>query len=256
MVLELCLILSPRPLPEVFCTFRSGRSLFDCHSISLMVDYIIINRKHFLTDVSVVPKFYTGSDDRFLRARFCFSRQGEKTVKSRELEEHHQTSVSETLELTAWSCNYKPTFEIAKLCRASIKVNHKERRSEVLAKSAEARLSISNAQDFGEDSARSNTITKLIEVSREYKLTYIDLKKALDSAETEAVVVALLTHSWCPYQYVRVLRKLHSCFTTKISPFYISVIVNGKEGAQQVNSKSSPAEAPTSIVNVEMLDYT
>lgn len=37
MVLELCLILSPRPLPEVFCTFRSGRSLFDCHSISLMV---------------------------------------------------------------------------------------------------------------------------------------------------------------------------------------------------------------------------
>ncbi|VDP59826.1 unnamed protein product [Heligmosomoides polygyrus] len=42
-----------------------------------------------------------------------------------------------------------------------------------------------------------HTITKLIEVSREYKLplclTFIDLKKAFDSVETEAVIDALLT---------------------------------------------------------------
>ncbi|VDP47155.1 unnamed protein product [Heligmosomoides polygyrus] len=39
-----------------------------------------------------------------------------------------------------------------------------------------------------------HTITKLIEVSREYKLclTFIDLKKAFDSVETEAVMEALL----------------------------------------------------------------
>ncbi|VDO36378.1 unnamed protein product, partial [Heligmosomoides polygyrus] len=34
-----------------------------------------------MTDVSVVPKFYTGSDQRLLRARFLFSREGEKGVK-------------------------------------------------------------------------------------------------------------------------------------------------------------------------------
>ncbi|VDO69723.1 unnamed protein product [Heligmosomoides polygyrus] len=45
------------------------------------MDHIIFNRKYYLTDVSVVPKFYTGSDHRLLRARFRFSRQGEKAVK-------------------------------------------------------------------------------------------------------------------------------------------------------------------------------
>uniref|UniRef100_A0A183F4U5 PC4 domain-containing protein n=1 Tax=Heligmosomoides polygyrus TaxID=6339 RepID=A0A183F4U5_HELPZ len=34
-----------------------------------------------LTDVSVVPKFYTGSDHRLFQARVRFSRQGEKAVK-------------------------------------------------------------------------------------------------------------------------------------------------------------------------------
>ncbi|VDP17060.1 unnamed protein product [Heligmosomoides polygyrus] len=45
------------------------------------VDHIIFNRKHCLTDVSVVPKFYTGSDHRLLRAMFRFSRHGEKVEK-------------------------------------------------------------------------------------------------------------------------------------------------------------------------------
>ncbi|KAK6731089.1 hypothetical protein RB195_007512 [Necator americanus] len=37
-----------------------------------------------LTDVAVVPKFYTGSDHRPLRGRFSFTRRAEKTAKSRE----------------------------------------------------------------------------------------------------------------------------------------------------------------------------
>ncbi|VDP60962.1 unnamed protein product [Heligmosomoides polygyrus] len=45
------------------------------------IDHIIFNRKYCLTDVSVVPEFYTGSDHRLLRGRFRFSRQGEKAVK-------------------------------------------------------------------------------------------------------------------------------------------------------------------------------
>ena len=45
------------------------------------IDHIIVNRKFCLTDVAVVPKFYTGSDHRLLRARFYFSRKGEKAAK-------------------------------------------------------------------------------------------------------------------------------------------------------------------------------
>ncbi|KAE9413249.1 hypothetical protein Angca_010097, partial [Angiostrongylus cantonensis] len=45
------------------------------------IDHIIVNRKFCLTDVAVVPKFYTGSDHRLLRARFYFSRKGEKPAK-------------------------------------------------------------------------------------------------------------------------------------------------------------------------------
>ncbi|KAE9414145.1 hypothetical protein Angca_004609, partial [Angiostrongylus cantonensis] len=45
------------------------------------IDHIIVNRKFCLTDVAVVPNFYTGSDHRLLRARFYFSRKGEKAAK-------------------------------------------------------------------------------------------------------------------------------------------------------------------------------
>uniref|UniRef100_A0A0K0CTD2 Endo/exonuclease/phosphatase domain-containing protein n=1 Tax=Angiostrongylus cantonensis TaxID=6313 RepID=A0A0K0CTD2_ANGCA len=45
------------------------------------IDHIIVNRKFCPTDVAVVPKFYTGSDHRLLRARFYFSRKGEKAAK-------------------------------------------------------------------------------------------------------------------------------------------------------------------------------
>ncbi|VDP04513.1 unnamed protein product [Heligmosomoides polygyrus] len=48
------------------------------------IDHIIFNHKYCLTDVSVVPKFYTGSDPRLLRARFRFSCQEEKAAKCKE----------------------------------------------------------------------------------------------------------------------------------------------------------------------------
>ncbi|KAK6761182.1 hypothetical protein RB195_022300 [Necator americanus] len=57
-----------------------------------------------------------------------------------------------------------------------------------------------------------HTVSRLIEVSREYKmplcLTFIDLKKAFDSVETEAVVEAL-DNQGVPTQYIKVLRELY-----------------------------------------------
>ncbi|VDP00327.1 unnamed protein product [Heligmosomoides polygyrus] len=64
-------------------------------------------------------------------------------------------------------------------------------------------------EQVGEDSARSSTHTPL-RSSRESKLpclTFIDLKKAFDSVETEAVVEALLTHG-VPIRYIREVETL------------------------------------------------
>nr|CDJ83406.1 Craniofacial development protein 2 [Haemonchus contortus] len=47
------------------------------------IDHIIFNRRFCLTDVAVVPKFYTGSDHRLLRARFRFSVREERAMKFR-----------------------------------------------------------------------------------------------------------------------------------------------------------------------------
>ncbi|XGW05099.1 hypothetical protein V3C99_015905 [Haemonchus contortus] len=50
-------------------------------------------------------------------------------------------------------------------------------------------------------------------------LTFIDLKKAFDTVETEAVIEAL-GNQGVPTQYIRMLRELYDSFTTRISPFY------------------------------------
>ncbi|XGW02456.1 hypothetical protein V3C99_014469 [Haemonchus contortus] len=50
-------------------------------------------------------------------------------------------------------------------------------------------------------------------------LTFIDLKKAFDTVETEAVIEAL-GNQGVPTQYIRMLRELYDNFTTRISPFY------------------------------------
>uniref|UniRef100_A0A7I4Z723 Reverse transcriptase domain-containing protein n=1 Tax=Haemonchus contortus TaxID=6289 RepID=A0A7I4Z723_HAECO len=81
-----------------------------------------------------------------------------------------------------------------------------------------------------------HTLTRLIEVSREYKmplcLTFIDSKKAFDTVETEAVIEAL-GNQGVPTQYIRMLRELYDNFTTRISPFYKEVIINVKRGVRQ-----------------------
>ncbi|KAK6764564.1 hypothetical protein RB195_024764 [Necator americanus] len=45
------------------------------------IGHIIVNKRFCLTDVAVVPKFYTGSDHRLLRGRFSFTRRAEKAAK-------------------------------------------------------------------------------------------------------------------------------------------------------------------------------
>uniref|UniRef100_W6NGJ1 RNA-directed DNA polymerase (Reverse transcriptase) domain containing protein n=1 Tax=Haemonchus contortus TaxID=6289 RepID=W6NGJ1_HAECO len=81
-----------------------------------------------------------------------------------------------------------------------------------------------------------HTLTRLTEVSREYKmplcLTFIDLKKAFDTVEAEAVIEAL-GNQGVPTQYIRMLRELYDSFTTGISPFYKEVIVNVERGVRQ-----------------------
>ncbi|KAK6761695.1 hypothetical protein RB195_022685 [Necator americanus] len=48
------------------------------------IDHIIVNKRFCLTDVAVVPKFYTGSHYRLLRGRFSLTRRAEKAAKFRE----------------------------------------------------------------------------------------------------------------------------------------------------------------------------
>ncbi|KAK6729381.1 hypothetical protein RB195_006438 [Necator americanus] len=311
------------------------------------IDHIIVNKRFCLTDVGVVPKFYTGSDHRLLRGRFSFTRRAEKAAKFRErnprttinwdlfatlvgfwedsamdnIDEEYDRLVEhlhdcakkaesfkttkrrlslKTLELIRQrgaaraAGNQELTSELARLCREAIKEDLKERRAEVLAEAAEAGKSIRYARrDFASRKTRMtalrnpkgtaiasrrgmekiiydfysdlfdshvhlpphhlredgqvipevfppkydmlscriekvldegqpceqagfrkgfstidhiHTVSKLIEVSREYKmplcLTFIDLKKAFDSVETEAVVEAL-DNQGVPTQYIK-----------------------------------------------------
>ncbi|KAE9412540.1 hypothetical protein Angca_007926, partial [Angiostrongylus cantonensis] len=97
-----------------------------------------------------------------------------------------------------------------------------------------------------------NTLTKLIEVSREYKrplcLTFIDLQKAFDSIEIEAVMEVIGSQG-VPTQYVKILRELYKNFSTKISPFYIDNNVNVKRGVRQGDT-ISPQLFTTTLQNV------
>ncbi|KAE9412538.1 hypothetical protein Angca_006321, partial [Angiostrongylus cantonensis] len=86
-----------------------------------------------------------------------------------------------------------------------------------------------------------HTLTRLIEVSRDYKtplcLTFIDLEKAFDSIEIEAVMEALGSQG-VPTQYITILPELYKNFTTKILPFYNGINVDVKRGVRQVDTIS------------------
>ncbi|VDM54368.1 unnamed protein product [Angiostrongylus costaricensis] len=81
-----------------------------------------------------------------------------------------------------------------------------------------------------------HTVTRLIEVSREYKrplcLTFIDLQKAFDSVEMEAVLEVLDSQEVLT-QYIRILRELNKKFTAKTSPFYNDISNKGKGGVSK-----------------------
>ncbi|KAE9413932.1 hypothetical protein Angca_009160, partial [Angiostrongylus cantonensis] len=81
-----------------------------------------------------------------------------------------------------------------------------------------------------------HTLTRLIEVSREDKrppcLTFIDLEKAFDSIEIEAVMEALGSQRVLT-QYIKIVRELYKNFTIKISPFYNDINVVVKRGVRQ-----------------------
>ncbi|KAE9419172.1 hypothetical protein Angca_009829, partial [Angiostrongylus cantonensis] len=81
-----------------------------------------------------------------------------------------------------------------------------------------------------------HALTRLIEVSREYKtplcLTFIDLEKALDSIEIEEVMEALGSQG-VPTHYIKILRELYKNFTTKISLLYDDINVDVKRGVSQ-----------------------
>ncbi|KAE9414790.1 hypothetical protein Angca_006865, partial [Angiostrongylus cantonensis] len=81
-----------------------------------------------------------------------------------------------------------------------------------------------------------HTITRLIEVSRKYKrplcFTFIDLEKAFDSTEVEAVMEELDSQGVLTL-YIKILRELFKNFTTEISPFYNDINVDVKRGVRQ-----------------------
>ncbi|KAK6729236.1 hypothetical protein RB195_006341 [Necator americanus] len=157
------------------------------------IDHIIVNKRFCLTDVAVVPKFYTGSDHRLLRGSISFTRREEKATnqlledsavdnmdeeydqlvehlhncakKAESLKTTKRRLSLETLELirqrgaTRAAGNQELTFELTRLCREAIKGDLKDRRAEVLAEAAEAGKSIRYARrDFASRKTRMTAL--------------------------------------------------------------------------------------------------
>ncbi|EYC35188.1 hypothetical protein Y032_1123g3637 [Ancylostoma ceylanicum] len=68
-------------------------------------------------------------------------------------------------------------------------------------------------------------------------LTFIDLKKAFDTVETEAVLEAL-GNEGVPTQYIWIFRELYSNFMTRTSPFYDDITIDVRRGVRQGDTAS------------------
>ncbi|EYC29498.1 hypothetical protein Y032_0006g3006 [Ancylostoma ceylanicum] len=66
---------------------------------------------------------------------------------------------------------------------------------------------------------------------------FMDLRKAFDTVETEAVLEALGNQN-VPTQYIRIFRELYSNFTTRILPFYDDITIDVRRGARQGDTVS------------------
>ncbi|KAE9421319.1 hypothetical protein Angca_006522, partial [Angiostrongylus cantonensis] len=82
-------------------------------------------------------------------------------------------------------------------------------------------------------------------------LTFIDLEKAFDSIEIEAVMEALGSQG-VPTQHIKILRELYKNFTTKISPFYIDINADVKRGVRQ-GETISPKLFTATLQNVRRI---
>ncbi|EPB72355.1 hypothetical protein ANCCEY_08554 [Ancylostoma ceylanicum] len=76
---------------------------------------------------------------------------------------------------------------------------------------------------------------------REYKiplcLTFIDLEKAFDTVETEAVLEAL-GNEGVPTQHIRIFRESYSNLTTRTSPFYDDITIDVRRGVRRGDTVS------------------
>ncbi|KAK6748736.1 hypothetical protein RB195_001388 [Necator americanus] len=86
------------------------------------------------------------------------------------------------------------------------------------------------------------------------RLTFIDLKKAFDTVETEAVMEAL-DNQGVLTPYIKILRELYSNFTTKISPLYNDVIVDVKRGVRQGDTISPKIFSATLEKTMRRLEW-
>ncbi|KAK6734183.1 hypothetical protein RB195_017764 [Necator americanus] len=196
------------------------------------IDHIIVNKRFCLTDVAVVPKFYTGSDHRLLRGRFSFTEREEKAAKFRKrnprtiincdlfatlagfwedsakdnideefdrLVEHLQTARRRLRRRTARAAgNQELTSELARLCREAIKEDLKpERRAEVLAEAAEAGKSIRYARrDFA---SRKTRMTAL----RNQKETVIASRRGMEKIIYDFYSDLFDSHVHLPLHHLR-----------------------------------------------------
>ncbi|EPB70136.1 hypothetical protein ANCCEY_10782 [Ancylostoma ceylanicum] len=85
-------------------------------------------------------------------------------------------------------------------------------------------------------------------------LTFIDLRKAFDTNETEAVLEAL-GNQGVPTQYIRIFAELYSNFTTRLSPFYDDITIDVKRGVRQGDTASPKLFTTTLEDIIRRLEY-
>ncbi|KAK6732754.1 hypothetical protein RB195_016862 [Necator americanus] len=130
------------------------------------IDHVIVNKRFCLTDVAVVPKFYTRLDNIDEEYNWLVEHLHNCAKKAESFKTTKRRLSLETLELihqrgaARAAGNQELTCELARLCREAITEDLKERRAEVLAaETAEAGKSIRYARrDFASRKTRMTAL--------------------------------------------------------------------------------------------------